>query len=179
MLPPPNGHQHFAQDEVEFSALLDIMKDSMSILEIGSRYGESFRRFAKAINPRSRVVSVDFGRCVDSQGFHSGPWLYKVCGDLSEEGYDVHLILRDSQEPETVRQVEKLGPFDFVFIDGDHSEKGVNLDWINYGPMGKVVAFHDTTIPCIKTLWDSIPKKKQLIWNANAGPGIGVIYNAG
>ena len=35
------------------------------------------------------------------------------------------------------------GPYDLVFIDGDHSPAGVRADWQNYGPMARLVAFHD------------------------------------
>ena len=172
---PSNAH-FFAQDEKEFDELLQIMKPSMSILEIGSRFGQSLKRFCEVMPTRTRVVSVDLGFCIDSK-MHSGPWLYKVAGDLAEKGHEVHLILDDSHDPKTVKKVEALGPFDFIFIDGDHSEQGVNLDWINYGHLGKIVAFHDYTIGCIKELWDRIPKKKQLIWNSPGGPGIAIIYN--
>jgi predicted O-methyltransferase YrrM len=39
-------------------------------------------------------------------------------------------------------------PIDFLFIDGDHSEAGVNQDWENWHRFvvpGGVVAFHDAS----------------------------------
>src|SRR3954464_11739493 len=47
------------QDVREFSALLEHVKGCRSVLEIGSRYGESIKHFAAVIEPRSRVVAVD------------------------------------------------------------------------------------------------------------------------
>ncbi len=55
------------------------------------------------------------------------------------------LIDGDSQDPATIAQVH--GPFDFAFIDGDHTHEGVRADWANYSPLvrkGGLVAFHDT-----------------------------------
>ena len=53
----------------------------------------------------------------------------------------------DSQDPATIEAVGECGPFDFVFIDGDHTYDGVRADWLAYSPLvrsGGLVAFHDT-----------------------------------
>lgn len=53
--------------------------------------------------------------------------------------------LADSHDPATVEAVG--GPFDFAFIDGDHSYEGVRADWLAWSPLvrpGGLVAFHDT-----------------------------------
>ena len=42
-----------------------------------------------------------------------------------------------------IDQVTKLGPFDAVFIDANHNLPYVKADWDNYGPMARLVAFHD------------------------------------
>ena len=174
MMQPPQGH-FFAQDETEFNELLSLMMGSNSVLEIGSRYGESLKRFAGNTHSGSRIVSVDLGYCVDS-GERSAPWLYKVMGEIAEER-DPYLFIGDSHDPSIVKSVKELGPYDFVFIDGDHSKEGVLLDWMHYGPMGKMVAFHDCGPRSpVNWLFKAIDKEnKRLIWNEPGGMGIGVI----
>lgn len=46
---------------------------------------------------------------------------------------------------------------DFLFIDGDHSQKGVYMDWCLYRPLlgyGGVVAFHDYAWPSVRYVVD-------------------------
>jgi hypothetical protein len=52
----------------------------------------------------------------------------------------------DSHEPSTLASVAELGPYDFVFIDGDHRRTGVQMDIEMYFPLinkGGLAAFHD------------------------------------
>ena len=52
----------------------------------------------------------------------------------------------DSHEPTTLESVKALGPYDFVFIDGDHRRTGVQADIEMYFPLinkGGLAAFHD------------------------------------
>ena len=42
------------------------------------------------------------------------------------------------------REGPRAGPYDFIFIDGDHRYEPVKVDWENYAPLGGVVAFHDS-----------------------------------
>lgn len=44
--------------------------------------------------------------------------------------------------------VRAIAPFDFVFIDGDHSRAGLEANWGGWSPLvgeGGVIAIHDTT----------------------------------
>jgi len=58
----------------------------------------------------------------------------------------VRTFICDSHEPTTRDQVEAFGPYDFVFIDGDHRRTGVQADIEMYFPLinkGGLAAFHD------------------------------------
>lgn len=111
-----------------------------SYLEIGARHGDTFDMVARSLPRGSRAVAVDLG---------GGPWgTPKSIPALKDavrglEGYDAHLIFGDSTSTEVIEKVEALGPFDAVLIDGDHRYAGAKADWLNYGPMGRLVAFHD------------------------------------
>jgi cephalosporin hydroxylase len=62
---------------------------------------------------------------------------------------EVKLMIGDSHSPEFVGRVrEALGnrTVDFLFIDGDHTEAGVEADFKDYGPLvrpGGFIGFHD------------------------------------
>lgn len=160
-----------------------------SFLEIGSRYGETLYEFGRQMPESSRIVSVELP---------DGPWgrsdsletLYEVVDSLRIEfGHDTHLILGDSTDSEIIKQVSDLGPYDFVFIDGDHRYEGVKSDWENYGPMGKSVAFHDIVGEMkingtgermeVPKLWTELTREHERFSEFvahNSPMGIGVIY---
>lgn len=53
----------------------------------------------------------------------------------------------DSRSTFAMKWALDHGPYDFAFIDGDHSYDGVKYDWLAYSTMvrpGGIVAFHDT-----------------------------------
>lgn len=172
-------------DELMF--LCEKAKGATSFLEIGSRYGETLRSIAECMSFGARIVSVDLP---------NGPWgrmhsnfvLEEECKRLHALGYDVHLFLANSRDESVVSAVEALGPFDFVFIDGDHQYDGVKFDWETYGKMGKVVAFHDIIarqVPSgtghvmqVPKLWEEIRHDYQheVCIGKNSLMGVGVIY---
>jgi hypothetical protein len=61
----------------------------------------------------------------------------------------VELVVGDSHDPAfqaRVRERFGAGGVDFLFIDGDHREEGVERDYLDYGPLvrpGGLIAFHD------------------------------------
>jgi hypothetical protein len=128
------------QSVTEHDAFLDIVKAEgvRSYLEIGSAWGGTLWRTANVLPIGSRVVSVDFNR--DPAAIES---LGQCVERLRLRGYDAHLVAADSRAVSTIERVRALGPFDCVFIDGDHSLEGVTADWKAYGPMAPIVAFHD------------------------------------
>ncbi len=129
------------QNQREHDAFLGLLKEEKvkSYMEIGSMYGGSLWRVAHAVPSGSRLVSVDYA--IDTP--EALPFLQDCINDLKDEGYDAHLIHGDSMALPTIKKVNELGPYDCVFIDGAHTFEAVMADWTNYGPMGRLVAFHD------------------------------------
>lgn len=132
------------QDGMEIGRFIDILREEgvRSYLEIGSKFGGSLWQVARSLPIGSRVVSVDLPQG-DTSFKETQPHLEECVRALRELGYDVHLILGDSTKPEIVEAVRALGPFGACFIDANHTEPFVRTDWANYGPMARLVAFHD------------------------------------
>jgi predicted O-methyltransferase YrrM len=130
------------QERDEFEQFCKLMKSEnvRSYLEIGSWTGKSIQLAATVLPKGSRIVSVD-KPFKETKGIA----LRKVMEDLRLAGYDTHLIVGDSTDPTNVSKARALGPFDIVFIDGNHTTPYVTSDWENYGIMGRLVAFHDIT----------------------------------
>lgn len=136
--------QEFMQVEQEIDAFRAILAEEgcRSFLEIGSKFGGSLRRIAKVLPAQSRVVAVDMPK--GTRLWHqSEPALNKTIHDLRVFGYNAHVIWGDSTSATVVDQVRAFGPFDAVFIDANHTRAYVEQDWENYGPMARIVAFHD------------------------------------
>lgn len=177
-----------SQHPTELAFLCEKAKGKKSFLEIGSRYGETLWAIGKVLAPKSRIVAVDLP---------NGPWgrqnsnivLERVCNGLREMGHNVSLILNDSRDHRVINLVYDWGPYDFVFIDGDHRYNGVKADWENYGPMAaEMVAFHDVAAKMIVSgtgdlmevprLWNEIKDSHphEVCIGKNSPMGVGVIY---
>ncbi len=112
-----------AQAPFEIQTLIDLICFPQRILEIGVWHGGTLERWVELADT---VVGVDL--------------------DTSEiELADgVVLIEGSSQDPAVVAAVAEFAPFDFAFIDADHTYQSVRADWDNYRPLvNGIVAFHD------------------------------------
>lgn len=169
---PPSAKDVLQQDEREFSEFLDLVRGA-SVIEIGSRAGNSLRSIARRMPKGSRVVSVD--NCFDTSfATHSmEPALRENLATLG--GYDVHILVGDSRDPEIIAKARELGPFDLCFIDGGHDLDTVTSDWKHYGHMAKVVAFHDLRMTSVRIVWDALPehfRKKEIVYSDRMGIGV-------
>ena len=143
--PPPEGEYQgggFVQQDKEELWQLTQRVGRLSpknILEIGCAGGGTLLLWQALA---SGVVSVDI------QGLNGGRGFLPL-----DQFPSVTFILGDCHHYETFEEVKLLGPYDFLFIDGDHTREGVSSDYTMYAPLvkkGGIVAFHD--------------------WNYQAGP---------
>lgn len=133
------------QSREELYKFIDLLKQEkvQSYLEIGSKHGGSFWHIVNGALPvGATVVSVDLPHG-DRSFKESEPPLKECIAALRKKGYDARLFLGDSTDPGIIDEVSKLAPFDACFIDANHTEPYVRADWENYGPLAKIVAFHD------------------------------------
>jgi Methyltransferase domain len=129
-----SGPLQYPAELEEFVRLIK-REDVRSYLEIGSRHGGSLQAFTRAMPKYSRAVAVDL---------EGGAQLKAIVNDLQVfEGYEVHLFIGDSSDPRIINEVRAFAPYDLMLIDGNHTEPYVRMDWLNYGPMARIVAFHD------------------------------------
>lgn len=134
-----------SQVESEIEGLIKILVDEKvtRFLEVGSRYGGSLWRIAKALPKGSIIVSCDSGGGMGGNKPGALESLKECIERLRQDGYHTHLIIGDSQREYAIDEVKRHAPFDAVFIDADHEYRGVKKDWQNYGPLARIVAFHD------------------------------------
>lgn len=178
------------QFAAEFGELLDIYKSiaPRRVLEIGVRAGGTLYQWLKHAQPGAHVVAVDIG----ADGHWSNRNMVDVlswCEWTREYGHTMTPIIGDSHDPQTAITVKDQAPFDFVFIDADHTYMGVACDFLAYGQMvrsGGVVALHDILrdytdgMIDIWRYWpkikDTYPTKELVSEPGQRSRGIGVVY---
>ncbi len=159
---------HQCPDELIW--MLQKLEGVKSILEIGSCHGHTLLSMANATGGKGKVASIDAGHDIDM--------LRATVDGLKAGGFDAHLFHGDSTTQEARAFAEKHGPYDFIFIDGDHSDEGARADWVRFGPLGKVVAFHDIAHPHheVSKLWAEIKATHRTEECVRSMMGIGVVY---
>lgn len=179
-----------SQSDVEIDGLIDILRweGVNSFLEIGSRFGGSLDRIARALPVGSRIVSCDSGKGMGGRKPGAQNSLKDVVSRLYRDGYDAHLIIGHSQSATIVKAVNRLGPFGAAFIDGDHEYAGAKTDWENF--RSPITAFHDiawkqpaTYMSCAKQvevprLWAELREQYRHaeIIDPTMNMGIGVLW---
>jgi predicted O-methyltransferase YrrM len=173
------------QDKIEIYELCRLIKESAahSYLEIGSKHGGSLWRVANSMPTGSRIVSID-SPGADGSFKESMPNLELCISHLRQIGYKAHLIIGDSTDSETIQKAKAFAPFDVLMIDANHTKEFVESDWRNYGPMAKIIAFHDIRNPRaqVREVFESVcqSRKTRIIFNDHRPNdelmGIGVVW---
>jgi predicted O-methyltransferase YrrM len=130
--------------------LLDAARGAKRVVEIGVYEGSSALELCKALEPDAELNLVDpFGAHPDAlpSGWGATEWATRrVVGRAARRhgshAPSVHWHVCLSAELASRWE----GEADVVFIDGDHSEAGCELDWASWRrfvPVGGRVVFHD------------------------------------
>jgi len=133
-----------SQNEFELRSFINLLNEHgvKRYLEVGSRHGDTFHEVMTSLPVGS------YGCAVDLPG---GLWgkkkteevLMAVAEDLRAKGYIIDVVLGNSTHKDVIERIKGYGLFDAALIDGDHTYKGAKTDWLNYGPLARLVAFHD------------------------------------
>jgi len=141
------------------------------IMEIGSYYGGNLRVLSTLLSKEDdHLISLDY----DKKDFLWDTNTLKIKFDY---------VIGDSHKTETLERIKKVlngREIDFLYIDGDHSEKGTIQDYEMYSPLvrvGGMIGFHDITMDgegqknnCgVLKAWNQIPEPKyQMIKHPKA-----------
>lgn len=153
------------------------------ILEIGTFFGGTLWNWFQL--PTSRViVSVDLPVPEGSE-HHKRVWESRARWEEWSRATGKKLVdlIGRSDDWHIHNEAKQHGPFDFMFIDGDHSYEGVKGDFNIYRPMlarNGCIAFHDTirhepgVIRFAEELKDLFPWSQY--FSPDWGAGILVVY---
>jgi cephalosporin hydroxylase len=130
------------QKRSEISSLLNMVRElkPRTLCEIGAFRGGTLALFAAASPDDAQILSLDIDYPLGRDRIYP-----QFCGPRQS----ITCLEGDSHLPETadrVRQWLHGREFDFLFIDGDHSWRGVSQDFELYRPFvrrGGLIAFHD------------------------------------
>lgn len=161
------GDTDLEQHKREFDWFLNKIDDIKNLLIIGSRHGGLEYYISKKYK-NIKITSIDINPLrTDTQQ---------------------NLIIGDSHDINIQKNALSHGPYDAVFIDGDHTYEGVKLDWeFAKSTLAKKIFFHDHTdgvyhnmCNChVDKLWKEILNENYKTEEISVGcgwGGIGLVY---
>lgn len=181
-----------AQIYSEIFSLLKLLEERRPkyILEIGTAKGGTLFLFSRVISADAIIISVDLPGGPYLGGYPK--WKFPMYKNFALKSQCIHLIRGDSHDQNSLKKVRailKENKLDFLYIDGDHTYKGVRMDFQMYSPLvkeGGIIAFHDIVKVSpekfveVNKFWKEIKNKykyKEIVDNWEQGEcGIGYIY---
>ncbi len=184
------------QKQKELSKLIKILQKRKlkNVVEIGTAKGGTFYAWCKLAQPDAQLISIDLP--LGGPGTKDKPSDIERFKSHGRGKQKLHFLRENSQLNATREKLDKIlngKKIDFLFIDGDHSFRGVKKDWELYSSLVKrngIIAFHDIVIhphaPACRVykLWDALKLKYKSVeildpldttaWKQWGG--IGVIY---
>jgi len=156
---------HFMQNPKEFHDLLRFLVKAKfdfdmqidRILEFGWSTGLSHTILYKVLRPMESVA-VDL---IEPSGMNTGTFLANL------RFKNLTLIANDSTSNYTKQKLSKLGPYDFIFIDGGHDYETVKSDFLTAKQNASaraVIALHDIYAEQpseVKRFWEEIKSSKK------------------
>jgi Methyltransferase domain len=131
---------------VQLAKVLQVLAPKRS-LEIGTNYGGTLLLLCSLSPPDTKVISVDLPWGPFGGGYPRRK--IPLFRRFPRGEQQLHLIRADSHSPDTKQRVLAIldgEQLDYLFIDGDHTYKGVQQDFQMYSSLvrsGGIVAFHD------------------------------------
>jgi predicted O-methyltransferase YrrM len=180
------------QVKMEIQTLLSILSEEKvhTMLEIGTANGGTLFLFSRVLESNAKIISIDLPKGRFGGGYDN----FKIpfFTNFAQKDQRIFLIRADSHSESSasiVKSILKNQRLDFLFIDGDHTYKGVKKDFQTYSPLvrkGGLIAIHDIcTGPPelageVNKFWTEIRNAyayQEIIYSSNEkGFGIGVLY---
>lgn len=126
--------------ELEELRALYVKRAPRRVLEIGVWYGGTLRVWLEHAAEDPVVVAVD--------KHHPASEQYEQWAEIGRAR--LVTVTGDSRSHHVLKQVGEFAPYDWVFIDGDHSLRAVRADVANTLPLvasGGLLLLHDTRHP--------------------------------
>jgi len=139
-----------------------------NIVEIGVFEGASALTFRKVMAKKAVLHLIDPFVVVPDSDLTARPWLAHLKVALSKRG---RVIWYKDYSQNVVKDWND--EIDFLFIDGDHSEKACHNDWLcwhGFVKKGGIVAFHDARFMLGDGVeWDGWPGPSKVVNRAFRG----------
>jgi predicted O-methyltransferase YrrM len=118
-----------------------------TVLEIGTSRGGTLFAWARLATEDAHIVSIDLPGGENKWAYPR--WKEPFYKTFASQGQTIDLIRGDSHSEQAFAEFKRTlhgEKIDFLFIDGDHTYRGVKMDYELYSPFvrqGGVIALHD------------------------------------
>jgi predicted O-methyltransferase YrrM len=131
----------------ESACLISHARGKKRLAEIGVWEGGTTRRLREVMAPDATIHAID-----PYPPGRSGISYQKLiaAGEVAAVSNGRVVWLRQTGAEAAQNRSVLEAPFDFVFVDGDHTYEGLRRDWEGWSPLvapGGIVALHDSLLP--------------------------------